>query len=191
MEAIHRSIAKCAEFSAEELAIFDGLLESKCVPKKALLLSPGEVCNFEAYIVKGCIRSCYLDDNGAEVVLQFSVEDWWVSDVASFQEQKPASLFIETLEECELLILNFQHKEELLQRVPKFERVFRLMVQRHLAALQERLIKNIALPAADRYQEFISRYPTIPQRVPQHYIASYLGITPEFLSKIRARTNKA
>jgi CRP-like cAMP-binding protein len=99
-------------------------------------------------------------------------------------------MFIETLEDCELLTLNLPTKEALLARVPKLERVFRIMVQRNLSVLQARLFKTIATSATDKYLDFIKRYPSMPQRVAQHYIASYLGISPEFLSKIRTRLAK-
>ena len=182
---------KCSKhFTEEELQIFDDLLEPKFVKKKTFLLQEGEICNFEAYVVKGCIRTYYIDENGFEVILQFAIEDWWVSDIASFYEQSPSRLFIETLEDCDLLTFNYETKEELLTRVPKFERMFRLMLQRNLAATQNRLINTISKTAQEKYLDFIERYPTIPQRVPQHYIAAYLGISPEFLSKVRTKMAK-
>lgn len=167
--------------------IFDDLLQLQTVKKKTILLREGEICNFEAYILKGCIRTFCMDKNGAEVTLQFAIEDWWVSDIASFHDRMPSKLYIETLENCELLILNHEAKEELLAKIPLFERVFRLMVQRNLSVTQNRLINTIAKPAKERYLEFLERYPSIAQRVSQHYIASYLGISAEFLSKIRAK----
>jgi CRP/FNR family transcriptional regulator, cyclic AMP receptor protein len=177
-------------FTKEELILFNRLLEHKKVPKKTFLLQEGEVCNFEAYVAKGCIRTYYIDENGFETILQFAIEDWWVSDIAGFYERTPSKLFIETLEDCELLMFNPDTKEELLAKVPKFERVFRLMVQRNLAATQNRLINTISKTAAEKYLDFLAHYPTIPQRVAQHYIAAYLGISPEFLSKVRARLSK-
>ncbi len=189
-ENINKNVSKGVSFSAKELARFDELLQVKHFPKKTFLLQEGEICNFEAYINKGCTRTYYIDENGFEVTLMFSIEDWWISDIASFYEQRPSNLFIETLEDCELLVFNPVTKEMLLAEVPKFERVFRLMVQRRLAVTQNRLISTIAKPAQEKYLDFIERYPTIPQRVPQHYIASYLGISPEFLSKVRAKLSK-
>ncbi|MEO6316656.1 MAG: Crp/Fnr family transcriptional regulator [Chitinophagaceae bacterium] len=187
---INQYLSKCSFFTPQELAYFDGLLEHKNIPKKTILLHEGEVCNFEAYIIKGCIRTYYIDDKGIEVTLQFAIEDWWVSDIASFHDRTPSNMFIETLEDCELLVLNPQTKETVLAALPRLERVFRLMVQRNLSVLQGRLFKTIATDATDKYLDFITRYPTIPQRVAQHYIASYLGISPEFLSKIRTRLSK-
>lgn len=189
-DQINRYATRCIPFSEEELTIFNSLMEHKTVPKKTLLLQEGEICNFEAYVVKGCVRTYYIDENGFDVILQFAVEDWWFGDIASFYEQKPTKLFIETIEDSELLMFNPQTKEELLARVPKFERVFRIMVQRSLAATLNRLINTISKTAKEKYLDFIERYPNIPQRVPQHYIAAYLGISPEFLSKVRSRLAK-
>lgn len=186
-EQIDNNINRSTTFSKEELVIFHDLLEHKKVKKKTHLLRAGDVCNFEAYVIKGCLRTYYIDENGSEVILQFGIEDWWVSDLASFHDQKPSQLFIETIEDCELFIFTPQTKEELLFKVPKFERVFRLMIQRNLSATQNRLVRTIAQDAEHKYLTFIEKYPTIPQRVPQLYIASYLGISPEFLSKLRKK----
>lgn len=189
-DAINAHVSRTCPFTEEELHVFNSLLEVRKVKKKTFLLQQGEICTFEAYINKGCIRNYYIDENGFEVILQFAIEDWWVSDISSFHEQKPSNLFIETLEDCELLVLTVESKEELLTRVPKFERVFRLMVQRNLASLQNRLMNTISMNAEEKYLAFIHRYPTISQRVPQHHIASFLGISPEFLSKVRGRIAK-
>lgn len=184
---INDYVNRCGVFSPEDMVVFNDLLKPKSIKKKQLLLREGEVCNFEAYIVSGCLRTFYIDENGSEVILQFSVEDWWVSDIGSFHDRTPSLLYIEALEDSELLTFNPTSKEELLARVPQFERVFRLMIQRHLSALERRLIRTIAKTAEERYVEFIKQYPKIAMRVPQHYIASYLGMTPEFLSKVRRR----
>ena len=189
-EQINSHVTRCGALTDEDLRYFNSILEYKFVPKKTMLLHEGDVCKFEAYINKGCIRNFYIDENGFEVTLQFAIEDWWVSDIASFQNHEPGNMFIETLEDCELLLLSPETKEALLTRVPKLERVFRLMVQRNLAVLQSRLFKTISTSARQKYLDFLKRYPTIPQRVAQHYIASYLGISPEFLSKVRTKISK-
>ena len=186
-ENINAYVLKFVNLSAGELEYFNSILQYKVIPKKTMLLQAGNICNFEAYVIKGCIREYYIDSNGAEVTLQFAVEDWWVSDITSFQDQKVSNMYIETLEDCELLMLSRQSKEQLLAKVPKLERMFRLMIQRHLSVVQSRLFKTVTQPGIEKYLEFIKRYPTIPQRVPQHYIASYLGMSPEFLSKLRTR----
>ena len=186
-EKINDYALRCMYFAPNDLSFFNSILQYKKVPKKTFLLLEGEVCKLEAYILKGCIRTYFIDGTGAEVTLQFAIEDWWVSDIISFQDQKPSHLYIETLEDCELLILTPESKEQLLANVPGFERMFRLMVQRNLAHTQERLFRTISTTAVEKYLDFLNRYPTIPQRVAQHYIASYLGFSPEFLSKVRKK----
>lgn len=186
-ENIIKNVTRFITLSPEEEKIFTDLLTVQTFPKKTVLLREGEICQFEGFIKEGCVRVYYLDDNGFEVTILFAIEDWWISDIASFQNQKPSNLYIETLEDSEIYMLNPTTKEELLQKIPKFERVFRLLVQRNLFTLQNRLVNTISKSASDRYLEFIKVYPTIPQRVAQYYIASYLGVSKEFVSTIRKR----
>jgi CRP-like cAMP-binding protein len=186
-EKINEYALRCMYFAPADLSLFNSLLQFKKIPKKTFLLLEGEICKFEAYVIKGCVRTYFIDGTGAEVTMQFAIEDWWVSDIISFQDQTPSHLYIETLEDCELLMLTPEGKEELLAGVPGFERMFRLMVQRNLAHTQERLFRTISTTAVEKYLDFLNRYPTIPQRVAQHYIASYLGFSPEFLSKVRRK----
>lgn len=185
--SIDAYIARCIHLSEEEYRYFHEQVSIKQFKKKTRLLNAGEVCQFEAFINKGCCRVYYLNEKGAEVDLYFAIEEWWVSDLASFSQQKPANLFIETLEDTELVVFTYEAKERLFQHIPAFERMFRLMIQKSHDTLMRRLIASYSQPAEERYKEFIKRYPSIPQRVPQHLIAAYLGITPEFLSKIRNR----
>jgi len=189
-ESILQNVSKYITLSESDEQLFLSLLEVKTFPKKTILLHEGDVCQFEAYVNSGCLRTYYINENGFEVVLQFSIEDWWVSDIASFDSQKPSHLFIETLEDVEVLVLSHENKERLLLEIPTFERFFRILLRRNLAATQSRLIQTMAKPAQEKYLDFIKLYPTISQRVAQHYIASYLGISPEFLSKIRSRIYK-
>lgn len=188
---INAAISRYVAFNEEELKVFDSLLEYRTVPKKTIMLHAGEVCNFEAFVVKGCLRRYYIDTQGHEVILQFAVEDSWISDISfSIYENQPSRVFIETLEDCELLTFTPETKEALFLRAPRFERAFRILMQRNLAVTQNRLFTTITKSGIEKYQEFLVQYPTIPQRVAQHYIASYLGITAEFLSKVRAKIAK-
>lgn len=190
-DQINKAISRYVAFNEEELDVLNSLLERQTVPKKTIMLHEGEVCNFEAFVVKGCLRRYYIDENGFEVILQFAVEDSWISDISfSIYENKPSRVFIETLEDCELLTFTPETKEALFLRAPRFERAFRILMQRNLAVTQNRLFSTIAKSAMEKYQDFLDQYPTIPQRVAQHYIASYLGISPEFLSKVRAKMAK-
>ncbi|MBB3837580.1 CRP-like cAMP-binding protein [Runella defluvii] len=184
---LHQYISRFVQLTEEEAQVVADCLKWKTYPKKTVLLQAGDVCHFEAYVIKGCIREYFTDKDGTELTLEFAVEDWWVSDISSFEYQTPSQMTIEALEDCELLVLSRESKDELLQRVPKLERMFRLMIQRHLAVIQARLLRTVSYSAMEQLEEFLKRYPTLPNRVPQQYIASYLGITPEFLSKLRKR----
>ena len=183
---IDRFVAKYISLSAEELEFFHSLLKYRKVRKKTFLLKEGEVCDFEAFIIKGCIRTYYLDKEGVETILLFAVEDWWVSDISSFSERKPSQLFIETLEDCEVLSIDYRGKTLLFEKVPAFERMFRLLVQRSLGVLQQRFYSSVSETAEERYVQFLEKYPLVAQRVAQHQIARYIGVSPEFLSKVRS-----
>ena len=187
---INSSVGRFVSFDQQELKVFNALLKHKIVPKKYFLLRAGEICNFEGFIIKGCVRKYYIDENGHEIVVQFGIENSWISDIASFSSKTPGNLFIETLEESEILYLTVQTKEQLLLEAPRFERFYRILVERNISVMQERLHYSISKSAREKYLDFLEHYPTIPQRVAQHYIASYLGMSAEFLSKTRARMNK-
>lgn len=188
---INSNIGRYIDFTDEELGFFNSLLEHKKVPKKTILLHEGEMCNFEAFVLKGCVRKYYIDTNGLEVIIQFAVENSWVSDISfSIYEDKPSRTYIETLEDSEFFMFNPETKEVLFAEAPRFERAFRILLQRHLSVMQNRLFDTISKTATEKYLEFLEQYPTLPQRVAQHYIASYLGISAEFLSKVRTRLAK-
>lgn len=189
-EQLNQYINDCVIFSDEEIVQINQAFISESVPKKTFLLQAGEICHYELFIVKGCIKSYFLDQKGDETILTFSTENWWVSDIASFYDRKPSKMYIETLEDCEILKISYDEKEKLLSEIPALERVFRILIQNHLISYQNRLFANISLSAEERYDIFLEKFPELPQRVPQHLIASYLGISPEFLSRIRRRKVK-
>lgn len=187
---IVNNVCKYIQLTAEQQQIFIDHLKIRKIPPKTILLREGDICQFEGYIYKGCVRTFYVNENGFEVTISFAIEDWWVSDIASFHDQKPSKFFIETLEETEMLVLTPTSKAKLLMDLPKFELFFRLLVQRNLSVLQNRLINTIAQKAPERYLDFLKLYPSIPLRVPQYYIASYLGVSAEFVSIIKKRLAK-
>ncbi|REC46722.1 Crp/Fnr family transcriptional regulator [Chryseobacterium pennipullorum] len=184
---IINNVTRFVVLTKDEKEEFTNLLEHRFIKAKTILLQKGEVCQFEGYVQKGCIRTYYIDEKGFEVTLYFAIEDWWVSDIASFHDQKPSRLYIEALEDSEIYLLTPQTKEILLKTIPKFEKVLRILVQRNLITLQDRLVNTISKPATERYLDFIKAYPSVPLRVPQYYIASYLGVSKEFVSTIRKR----
>ena len=180
-------ITRFVQLSEAELQTALSFFEYHRVPKRTLLLQAGEICTFEAFIRSGCAREYYTDQKGSEHTIEFAVENWWVSDINSFENRVPSQVCIETLEDSELLVLTPESKEALLEAVPRLERMFRIMMQRHLNVVKNRLLRNMSDTAMDRYLLFLRRYPDVIQRVPQYYIASYLGISQEFLSKLRKR----
>jgi CRP-like cAMP-binding protein len=182
---IRRNIAKHVALSDAEFDRFTSVLHHRHLPKKASLLTAGDICRFEAYVVSGCLRVYHTDPHGSDHVLYFAPQDWWVADIASFISQSPALLGVDALEPTDVLLIDKPDKERLYIDVPKFERLFRIMTQRALAELQRRMIAAMHQTADVRYVEFKRRYPQLEDRVPQHQIAAYLGISPEFLSRIR------
>lgn len=179
------------------IAISDTELEQFCkpfnlkqIPKKEFLLRQGEVCKFEGFVNKGCFRVYHINNEGVEHVLYFAIEGWWITDIDSFTNEKPASLFIEALEDSEVLLISKREKELLYEQFPKTEKLFRIMTQKTHVALQRRMISNLSKTADERYLDFIEKYPHLAQRLSNLQIAAYLGISHEFLSKIRKKISK-
>jgi CRP-like cAMP-binding protein len=165
----------------------ENYFEEKTISKKGNFLTVGEVCKHEGFIIRGSTKTYIIDNNANEVILDLSTENWWISDLVSFQEQKPAQLTITALENTTLLTLSAENKELLLKEHPNLERMFRILVQKHLAQFHKRVFNSIALSAEERYDKLLANRPELFQRVPQYLIASYLGVTPEFLSRMRAK----
>ena len=186
-ELILKNVARHIVLDARERDFFLSLLEPETFKRKKLYLDAGTVCKYSAFVVNGALKSFTVDRDGKEHILSFATKDWWISDMYSLLSQKPAILNIEAIADSEVLMLSHDNQQLLYDKVPKFERFFRILVENSLVANQQRIIDNMSSTAEERYLRFIKKYPTIPSCVPQHNIASYLGITPEFLSKIRAR----
>lgn len=186
-DLILKNVAKHIDLLDDEKAFFLSVLEPRVLKRKTLYLKTGVICKHSAFVLDGAVKSYTIDEEGKEHILSFATKDWWISDLYSLISQKPAILNIEAIADSEVLILSRENQQLLYGKVPKFERFFRILVENSLVASQQRLIDNMSSTAEDRYVRFIKKYPTIPACVPQHSIASYLGITPEFLSKIRAR----
>lgn len=189
-DLILKNVAKHISLNEKEEKYFRSMLEPKSLKRKTLYLEAGKVCKSSAFVLDGAVKSYTVDDEGKEHILSFATKEWWISDLYSLISEKPAILNIEAIADSEVLMLTRENQQTLFEQVPKFERFFRILVENSLVASQQRLIDNLSSTAEERYLRFIRKYPTIPSCVPQHNIASYLGITPEFLSKIRARLTK-
>ncbi|WP_345947866.1 Crp/Fnr family transcriptional regulator [Mucilaginibacter sp. PAMB04274] len=185
LNAILNNVSKHIALTQAEKDIFTGMLQTKHLKRKQHWLATGDICRHSAYVTAGCLRGYTVDSNGYEHVLSFAPPDWWMADMYSLLTNQPGHLNIEALEDTEMLLLPKSSQEELYKLVPKFERVFRILAEKSLVAYQQRLIDNLSLPAAERYDRFCRRYPTLIYHLPQKQIASYIGVTPEFFSKMR------
>ena len=184
------NIEKHIQLSENEKSLFLSYVTNKKINKRDYFLQVGEVCIYSAFVLSGCLRSYLIDDNGFERMLQFAIEDWWMTDMVSFVSQKPGNIAIDAVENTEVALISRRDQLELFDRCPKFERYFRIITEKRIGSYQERIMENISLPAAERYDNFVKRYPKFIQRFPQNQIAAYLGITPEFLSKIRHQSSQ-
>ena len=158
--------------------------------KRGFLLQEGEVCKSYAFVVEGCLRMYELDAKGVEHNLQFARENEWIVDIGSFHAEKPSSLFIEALEPSTVVSIEHADLLYLYTEHPKFDRNFRVIIEDQFVELQQRMLRRNASSAEQRYAHFVHQHPALAARVPNVHIASYLGVTPEFLSRLRAKTSK-
>lgn len=166
-------------------------LTPKKLRKRQYLLQEGDICKSIALVEKGAMRSYLVDPDGQEHITAFALEGWTIGDLSSFHSELPSIQNIEALEDCELVLVSKSSHDELLKTMPKYETYIRLLITDAYMALQKRTLNMISLSLDDRYKAFIDTYPNIAQRVPQHMIASYMGLSPETLSRIRSRMNNS
>lgn len=186
-EIVLNNVCKHVNLNRKEKDYFISLLEPKHLKKKEFQLTAGEICRQSTFVVEGCLKGFSVDKEGVEHILNFACKDWWIADLYSLLSEKPAILNIEAIADTEVLMLSREDQKILYNKIPKFERFFRILTENALVANHQRLINNLSLSAEERYHEFMKKYPTVLEYAPLHSIASYLGITPEFLSKIRSR----
>lgn len=187
VEFLKQNIAKHISFSEEETEAFCNLFQPKQIKKKSFLLEEGEICRFEGFVTKGLFRVYHTDQDGFEQILYFASENWWIADIDSFTNETPSQLYIEALENSEVLLISKKDKEFAYENLPKIEKLFRVMTQKTHVALQRRMIDNLSKTADQRYIDFIEKYPQLYQRLTNLQIAAYLGISYEFVSKIRKK----
>ncbi len=187
---IFANVAKHISLDADEKNYFLSLLKQKNLSRKEFLLKEGEACTNINYVEKGVLRAFYKNKDEKESTIMFAIADWWITDMNCFVNQIPASIFIQGVEESTVLQLSKRELDELYLKVPKFERFFRILMQNSYIREQTRVLQNLSLPAEERYDNFLKKYPLIARHVTQKQIASYLGITPEFLSAIRKAKGK-
>jgi CRP/FNR family cyclic AMP-dependent transcriptional regulator len=181
-------VLKRIELTEEQQRHFCSLLTVRHLLPRQYLVQQGEVCRHESYVCKGFLRSFYLDEKGNDYTLHFAMEDWWISDSTSFHLEAAAVRNIVALEAATLLQIEKSNLEQLYRDIPAFEKFWRVMEQKAGISQDQRIMNSISMTGSERYTALTQKYPTLEQRLPQRHIASYLGITPVFLSQIR-KTN--
>jgi CRP-like cAMP-binding protein len=186
-EFLKLHIAKHLTFSNNEIDEFCNLFQAEVVKKKSFLLKEGNVCNFEGFVTKGLLKVFHVDKDGVEQIVYFAAENWWVTDIDSFTNEKPSSFTIQALEDSEVLIISKKDKEYAYANLPSIEKLFRIMTQKTFVEMQRKLINTLSKTSEQRYIDFIQKYPQLSQRLSNLQIAAYLGISHEFVSKIRKK----
>lgn len=173
------------ELSKKEEVQITEVVEQASYPKGSFLLEAGQYCNHQFFIIQGCVRTYYIDQKAEEHIIQFGIENWWAADLHSYINRIPADYHIQALEPTEALILKAEDVDRLYHDIPAFERLFRIIIQKAYVAAQQRIVATISQTAEERYTAFLQKYPGLNQRVQQYMIASYIGVTPEFFSKMK------
>ena len=184
-DLLFQHIVKKVSLTPNELEFLKTVFVPKKLRKRQYLLQEGEVSKYMAFVNKGCLRAYTIDETGKEHIVLFAIEEWWIGDMYSYLSGEPSTYNIEALEDSELLLLDRNGQEKILQHIPSFEKFQRIILENNYIATHRRINNMMTKTAEEKYLDFSSRYPQIVQRVPQHMIASYLGITPETLSRIR------
>ena len=187
LDLLKAHVSKIISLTPDEFDSFASLLRPAFRKKGEFLIHAGDICKYESFVTRGCLKSYYEDENGFEHILDFSIEGWWANDLFSFFTETPAQSSIRAIEDTDVLQINKQDLEYVYQKVPKFERFFRLLFQRAYIAQREQINLILSTPAQERYLQFIKKKPYAEKRFSQKDIASYLGITPQFLSVLKKK----
>ena len=187
---ILQNVSRHITLNKDEISYFTGLLSHKEIGRKEFLLQAGAVAKHINFIHSGALKAYYLDIKSDENIIMLAVDDWWITDMYSFTSGSPAMQFISAIEDSKIFQLQKNDFDQLLVKVPAFERFFRILMQNAYVREQLRVIQNLSMPAEERYLNFLKKYPQLVQRVTQKQIASYIGVSPEFLSAMRRRMQK-
>jgi CRP-like cAMP-binding protein len=180
-------IKRYVSLSAQDEELLCSKLELKKFKKKQYVLEAGKLCPGNYFIIKGCARQYFVNSKFNEQIIQFGLESWWIADQDSLLHHAPSTTYIQTIEACEMLLLTEQNRVFLFEQIPQMESYFRIMMQKAFVASQRRIGFIFNQSDEERYRHFISLFPGFAQRVPQYMLASYLGFTPQFLSRLRAK----
>lgn len=190
-EPIIKYFSNILPLEAEEINALKSVLKERTIKRRQFILQESDVCTQNTFVVEGCFRMYYSDDQGKEHNLQFAIENWWIGDIGSFHSGEPSKLFIEAIENSIILQIKKEDQLNLFEQYPKFNRIFRVLAENAIVSLQYRILHNISSTAEERYLDFVERYPHFFNRISNVQIASYLGVSPEFLSAIRKKLANA
>lgn len=190
MKKLIQHVKSVVSISDDHLSLISNKLVEKRFSKKEHLLHAKDYANEVYFTLAGCQRTYVLDYNGVEHNISFSMEDWWFGDLQSFINKTPAGFSIQALEDTTVLSINWQNWNDLIREVPQFVSYTRILFRNTMFSHENRILQNLSFTAEERYYYFLKNYPHLSQRISQKHIASYLGITPEFLSMIRAKKRK-
>ncbi|WP_405292301.1 Crp/Fnr family transcriptional regulator [Algibacter sp. Ld11] len=189
-KSILNNITRYVQLSEDEKQQFTSIIKTTRIKKRQFIIQPGYICEYRNYIVQGAVRVFHFDEYGKEQTVSIAIEDYFFSDFASLIHQEPATHFAEALEDCVIFQMKHQDVERLCKEIHSLSQFFRFLTERALASSIKRIVGNIGNTSEARYLTYANKYPHIVNRVPQYVIASYLGISAEFLSKIRSRPIK-
>ena len=181
---------KHINLTTEEEELITASFRYKKVRRNQVLVQPPDNALYEHYVISGCLVEYYLDDNGIQHTLIFAPEGWWTTDLHSFLNGQPSRYHVEALEDCELLIVTKEALDKLLNKIPALNAYFRILYQNAIMGLEERVLNILSTKVEERYLRLVKKYPQLENRLPQYWIASYLGVTPEFFSRVKSRIHK-
>jgi len=182
-----KHISKFVDIDENSISVLNKYVKALSYKKKEFLLKEGQVCRSIYFVEKGCLRMYFINNKSSEQITQFAMENWWISDFFSFTDNKPSEYFIQAVEKSEILSIDLISFEEMLIELPQMERYLRIIMQRAVAASQQRIKFMYELSKEEFYIHFCTSFPEFVQRVPQYMIASYLGLTPEYVSELRKK----
>lgn len=186
-DLILKTISKYITFTEEETQFYLSFLRHKKIRRKQFLYQEGDVCKYTTFVNKGCLRTYAIDNNGTEHVFQFAIEGWWMGDIESLKNGTPTLMNTDALEDSDIIMISKVDMDVIYEKIPKYEHFSRMILENAYIAHQQRILQNICFTAAERYHYFLEKYPQLSIRIPQNQIASYLGITPEFFSKMKGQ----
>ena len=189
-EVLHSYLVARASFSEEELAFMRTIFVPRALGAGEWLQRAGETARYAAFVTDGCLRSYVIDARGKEHVVQFAPEQWWLADAISLNTGTPSQYFYAAIEDSEVLLIDGAGHQQLIDRVPGYSTAMRAGLQKHAAAKDLRIVKALSATAEEKYLDFMQTFPTVAQRVPQWMVASYLGLTPETVSRIRKQLSR-